>query len=204
MVVYMERLLRPKEAAETLGISVRWLQEMDRDGKIKCIRTSGNRRRILLSEVNRLMGERNIRKVAVYARVSSQDQKEDLVKQKQLLLQNYPDADVYFDIRSGLKFDRKGFIELLKAVEQSRVSKVVVVHEDRLARFGIDLLRHIFLTYGTEIEILNNKEKGTPEEELAKDLITIITSFSARLYGLRSHKTKKLLHTAREVIKSEQ
>jgi predicted site-specific integrase-resolvase len=90
---------------------------------------------------------------------------------------------------------------VLHAVEQRRVSKVVVVHEDRLARFGVDLLRQVFAAYGTTIEVLEPKTTASPEAELAADLIAIITSFSARLYGMRSHKTKKPVTTAREVMK---
>jgi predicted site-specific integrase-resolvase len=93
---------------------------------------------------------------------------------------------------------------MLEAVQQGRVSKVVVVYEDRLVRFGVDLLRKIFKSYGTELEVLESTLTGTPEEELVKDLISIITSFSARLYGLRSHKTQKLIAVAREVTGDEE
>jgi len=79
---------------------------------------------------------------------------------------------------------------------------VVVAYEDRLARFGVDLVRQVFAAYGTTLEVLDPTPKGTPETELANDLIAIITSFSARLYGLRSHKTKRLLSETRKVIHS--
>jgi len=77
----------------------------------------------------------------------------------------------------------------------------VVADENRLARFGVDLLRQVFAAYGTTLEVLEPKPKDTPETELANDLIAIITSFSARLYGLQSHKTRTLLATARAVVK---
>ncbi len=198
----METLLRPKDAAKQLGVSVRTLQRMDEYGKLKVVRTTGNRRRIPESEVHRLMGLNNIRVPVLYARVSTHGQKDDLERQIQRLKQAYPEAELFCDIRSGLKFDRPEFIKLLEAVQQGRVSKVVVVYEDRLARFGVDLLRRLFKAYNAELEVLETTLMGTPEEELAKDLVSIITSFSARLYGLRSHKTKRLIATAREVIKS--
>ncbi len=112
-----------------------------------------------------------------------------------------PEAEIHTDIRSGLKFDRPGFLAVLKAVQERRVSRVVVAYEDRLARFGVDLLRQVFAAYGTTLEVLDPKPKETPESELANDLIAIITSFSARLYGLRSHKTKRLLSEARKAMK---
>jgi len=200
----MEILLRPKDAAKRLGISVKTIQRMDKVGTLKVVRTPNNRRRIPESEVHRLMGLNQIRVPVLYARVSTHSQKEDFERQIQHLKQTYPDTELFSDIRSGLKFDRPGFLKVLEAVQQNRVSKVVVIYEDRLARFGVDLLRKIFKSYGTELEVLETTLKGTPEEELAKDLITIITSFSARLYGLRSHKTKKLIATTQELIKSEE
>lgn len=199
----MEILLSPKDAAKRLGLSVRTIQRMDKAGVLKVVRTVNNRRRIPESEVHRLMGLNEIRVPVLYGRVSSQAQKDDLERQTQRLKQTYPEAELFSDIRSGLKFDRPGFLQVLEAVQQHRVSKVVVVYEDRLARFGVDLLRKVFKSYGTELEILDVTPTGTPEEELAKDLISIVTSFSARLYGLRSHKTKKIIECTREVMKSE-
>lgn len=197
----MDILLRPGEAARRLGLTVTTIQRMDRAGKLRVVRTTGNQRRVPESEVHRLMGEREIREPMLYARVSSHGQKDDLERQKERLLRTHPGAELQFDIRSGLKFDRPGFLRVLKAVQERHVSRVVVVHEDRLARFGVDLLRQVFAAYGTTLEVMEPKLSDTPEHELAQDLIAIITSFSARLYGLRSHKTKQLLASTRAVLK---
>ena len=198
----MDILLRPGEAARRLGLTVTTLQRMDRAGRLRVVRTMGNRRRVPESEVHRLMGEREVRAPVLYARVSSHGQKDDLERQKERLLRTHPGAELQFDIRSGLKFDRPGFLRVIQAVQERRVSRVVVVHEDRLARFGVDLLRQVFAAYGTVLEVMEPKSADTPKHELAQDLIAIITSFSARLYGLRSHKTKQLLASARAVVKS--
>jgi putative resolvase len=197
----MDILLRPGEAARRLGLTVTTLQRMDRAGRLRVVRTMGNQRRIPESEVHRLMGEREQRLPILYARVSSHGQKEDLERQKERLQRAFPGAEMYTDIRSGLQFDRPGFLAVLKAVQERRVSRVVVAYEDRLARFGVDLLRQVFAAYGTTLEVLDPKPKETPEPELANDLIAIITSFSTRLYGLRSHKTKRLLSEARKAMK---
>lgn len=198
----MDILLRPGEAARRLGLTVTTLQRMDRTGKLRVVRTTGNQRRIPESEVHRLMGKREVREPMLYARVSPQSQKDDLERQKELLPRTHPGAEHQFDIRSGLKFDRPGFLRVLKAVQERRVSRVVVIHEDRLARFGGDLLRQAFAAYGTTLEVMDPEPTETPVHELAQDLIAIITSFSARLYGLRSHKTKQLLPTTRAVVKA--
>ena len=195
-------LLRPGEAARRLGVTVWTLQSWDRRGRLRTVRTDGGRRRIPESEVHRLMGEREVRAPILYARVSSHGQKEDLERQKERLLRTHPGAGLQFDIRSGLKFDRPGFLRVLKAVQERRVSRVVVVHEDRLARFGVDLLRQVFAAYGTTLEVMEPKPAETPKHELAQDLIAIITSFSARLYGLRSRKTQQLLASTRAVLKA--
>ena len=196
-----ELLLRPAEVARKLGVHVKTLQRMDKEGRIRVVRTPGGRRRFPESEVHRLMGEREDRHPVLYARVSSHGQKEDLERQKERLQRAFPGAELHTDIRSGLKFDRPGFLAVLKAVQERRVSRVVVAYEDRLARLGVDLLRQVFAAYGTTLEVLDPTPKDTPESELANDLIAIITSFSARLYGLRSPKTKRLLAEARKVVR---
>ncbi len=196
-----ELLLRPAEVARKLGVHVKTLQRMDKEGRIRVVRTPGGRRRFPESEVHRLMGEREDRHPILYARVSSHGHNEDLERQKERLQRAFPGAELHTDIRSGLKFDRPGFLAVLQAVQQRRVSRVVVAYEDRLARLGVDLLRQVFAAYGTTLEVLDPTPKDTPKSELANDLIAIITSFSARLYGLRSPKTKRLLAEARKVVR---
>jgi len=195
-------LLRPKDAAKMLGVTTTTLRAMDKRGELLPVRTSGNQRRFNEDDVKKLMGIREVRVVAIYARVSSQGQKDDLKRQIELLKSKYIDAELYTDICSGLKFDRKGFEHLLQSVQSHRISKVVIVHKDRLARFGFDLLEKVFSGYGTVIEVIELDAQTSPQDELVKDLISIITSFSARLYGLRSHKTKKILSDIKKELNS--
>ena len=79
------------------------------------------------------------------------------------------------------------------------VSKVIVAYSDRLTRFGFKILEEFFKSYGTEIVVINEKEK-TPQEELIEDLITIISHFAGKLYGIRSHKYKKVVECAKKLI----
>lgn len=83
----------------------------------------------------------------------------------------------------------------------NRISKLYVTYEDRLARFGFDILSWICSKHGTEIVVLNWRKAISLHKELVQDLIAIITSFSAELYGLRSHKTNKLLKAVKEATK---
>lgn len=66
----------------------------------------------------------------------------------------------------------------------------MVTHEDRLLRFGVDLIRHLCRFVKTELKVLMLPPEKTFEEELAKDVITLMTVFCARLYGRRSRKAK--------------
>lgn len=88
----MDILFRPGEAARRLGLTVTTLQRMDRTGKLRVVRTTGNQRHIPESEVHHLIGETEVRKSMLYARVSSQGQKDDLERQKELLPRTHPGA----------------------------------------------------------------------------------------------------------------
>ena len=110
---------------------------------------------------------------------------------------------MYSDIRSGLNLKRKDLLRLLDDVLSRKVSRIYVTYEDRLARFGFDLLSWVCGRYGTEIVVINSREAVSPQEEMVQDLIAIITSFSAKLYGLRSHKTRELLQSVKEVTSSQ-
>jgi putative resolvase len=99
-----------------------------------------------------------------YARVSS-TKKDDLEGQKQLLRsyakdKGYGEIQILSDVGSGLNENRKGFLRLLEMVTERKISKVIIVYEDRLTRFGFETLRKMFQAFGTAIE-----------EELVEDLI---------------------------------
>jgi len=70
------------------------------------------------------------------------------------------------------------------------VREIVVTHKDRLCRFAFDLIEGIVKRGDGKILVLDQKETS-PEEELVNDLLSIVTVFSSRLYGLRSHKLKR-------------
>lgn len=192
-------MYQPKDASKMLGVTVKTIQTWDKQGKIKCIRTPSNRRLIPESEIKRIQGEKEIRNVYLYARVSTYGQRKDLNTQISVLKMRYPNAKLYQDIASGMNFKRKGLKKLLDDVRNQRVSTVVVVHKDRLTRFGFDFFEEIFGWFGSYIEVLETKTE-TPNEELVSDMIAIITSFTSRLYGMRSHKSKKIIDTTKAII----
>ena len=145
------------------------------------------------------------RKTIAYARVSSHDQKDDLERQKQVLelycaRQGWT-FEVIADLGSGMNYRNKGLKRLLDAIIYGSVGRLVISHKDRLLRFGAELVFAICEAQGVEVVILNQGEDTTFEEDLAKDVLEIITVFSARLYGSRSHRNQKLLDGVRKAVK---
>ena len=83
-------------------------------------------------------------------------------------------------------------------VAERKVSKVIIVYEDRLTRFGFKTLRKMFQAFGTEIEVINSEEN--PREELVEDLITIVSHFAGKLYGMRSHKYEEVVEGVKRLL----
>ena len=199
----MERLYSMKEASKLLGVHIRTIQKWDKAGKIRCVRTVGGKRRVPESEIKRILGFHEERKIIGYARVLSHTQKDDLERQIELIkryaMERNWEIEILKDMGSGLKEDRKSFQKLLKMVMNKEVSKVIVAYSDRLTRFGFKTLEQFFKSYETEIVVINREEK-TSQEELVKDLITIISHFAGKLYGMKSHKYRKVVEGAKKLI----
>jgi putative resolvase len=133
-----------------------------------------------------------------YARVSSHDQKNDLIRQIQVLEafsgSNGWQFETIQDLGSGLNYSKKGLRKLLTRILKGDIGRLVITHKDRLLRFGAELVFAICEEMETEVVILNKSaEELSFEQELVQDMISLVTVFSARLYGARSHKNKKLI-----------
>ncbi len=198
----MERLYTLKEAKKLLGVQTRAIQQWDRDGKIKVIRTPGGRRRIPESEILRIQGEtKQAGKVVGYARVSSESQKDDLNRQIEILKsKGIKGEEILHDIGSGLNEKRRNYRKLLKMVMNREISKIVVTYPDRLTRFGFDTLTDYFSYFGVSVEVINENAYQSPQEELVKDLITLVAHFSGKLYGMRSHKQKEVMENVKNIL----
>ena len=140
-----------------------------------------------------------LKKTIGYARVSTREQKEDLLRQKQLLelfcVKHGWTYEILSDIGSGINYNKKGLYNLLDLLLSDEIERLVIVHKDRLLRFGSELIFTICELKNIEVIMINQGNSISFEEELTKDVLEIITVFSARLYGSRSHKTKKLIDT---------
>lgn len=200
----MEKLYSIKDAKQLLGVKTRTIQQWDREGKLKVIRTLGGRRRIPESEILKLQGEKlpnSITKIIGYARVSSESQKDDLNRQITLIkTKGINDEDILHDIGSGLNEKRRNYKKLLKMVMNCEISRVIITYPDRLTRFGFDTLTNYFSYFGVDIEVINENVYKSPQEELVQDLITLVAHFSGKLYGMRSHKQKEVVENVKNLF----
>ncbi|WP_300653108.1 IS607 family transposase [Hydrogenophaga sp.] len=209
----MSRKLVPiQEAADALGVSAQTLRRWEREGRlIADERTAGGRRRYDLARLKpeQFHADReSLRKTVAYARVSSHDQKADLERQKQVLeiycaRQGWT-FEVIADLGSGMNYNKKGLKRLLDAIIDGDVGRLVITHKDRLLRLGAELVFAICQAKNVEVVILNQGEDTTFEEDLAKDVLEIITVFSARLYGSRSRKNQKLLDGVKQAVEASE
>ncbi|MBS7609289.1 IS607 family transposase [Candidatus Bathyarchaeota archaeon] len=206
----LEKHYTMKEASRILGVSVRRLQIWNKEGKIKCIRTVGGRRRIPESELKRILGIKDAdvsRKTAIYVRVSSHDQKQrgDLDRQKQGLLEyakskGYEVVAVLEDVASGLNENRKSLNKLFEMVEKREVGTIIIGFKDRLTRFGFEYLERYFASHGVRIEVVDGEEPKDAYQELLEDLLALVSSFAGKLYGLGSHKYEKVVESVKQLF----
>ena len=154
-----------------------------------------------MSDVLKLQGKQldsnTTSKVAIYCRVSSQDQKSkgDLDRQKCRVLEycvkkNYEVGFILDEVGSGLNDNRKKFHNLLDLITNKKINKVVVEHKDRLTRFNFEIIKKLAKGFSVDIEVIDVELNKTFEEELISDIVSLMTSFSARLYGKRSSRNK--------------
>ncbi|MEM4056449.1 MAG: IS607 family transposase [Thermoplasmatales archaeon] len=199
-----EKLYTIKGGKNLLGVTTWTNQQWDSQGKIKSVRTVGEHGRIPESEIKRILGLKEERIFVGYASVSSSTQGDDLERQKQLISnyakeKGYGDIQVLTDIGPGHKENRKSFLKHLNMISERRISKVIIAYEDRLTRFGIETLKKMVTTFGTEIGVIKHEE-NIPQEEFVEDLITIVSYFAGKLYGMRSHRYREVIESVKKLV----
>lgn len=107
--------------------------------------------------------------------------------------------EIIEDLGSGLNYGKRGLKRLIRLITESKVERLVLTHKDRLLRFGSELIFSLCQQFGTEVVIINRTEDSSFEEDLAQDVLEIITVFSARLYGSKSHKNKKIIEELKDI-----
>jgi putative resolvase len=185
----------PAQFAKRIGVSVKTIQKWDRLGILPAKRTITNRRYYTDSDLAAALGLPRVqrdRRTVAYCRVSRQAQQPDVAHQKSILEQYCQQQGIEVDewimeIGSGLNFKRKQFLRLVDQILEGEIERVILAHQDRLARFGYSLLVHLCHTHHCQLVVMNT-ELLSPEQELVQDLITITQCFSRRLSGLRNYR----------------
>ena len=196
-------ILKVTEASKYIGVSINTLKTLANNGKIKTFKTDGGHRRFRVEDLDLFSGkvtEKKEKVTVVYARCSTAKQKENLERQKDRLMKHAESQGYKYividEIASGINEKRKGLHKLLNMAFQGKIERVLIEYKDRIARFGYEYLWSIFRNLGIKVEIMENREKKY-EEELAEDIMKILTCYSARYYGARGGRKKKI-----EVVES--
>ena len=129
-----------------------------------------------------------------YIRVSTNGQKDDLKRQREVMESLYKDYKIIEDIGSGLNLNKKGLRKIIDLAINGKINKLVIAHKDRLVRFGYELIEDLIKKYSNgEIIIINEKEKNkNPQEELVNDVLQIMNVYVAKMNGLRRYKKKDI------------
>jgi len=207
------KYLPGNKASEILGVHQRTLHLWDKNNKIEVVRGPGGKRfynvekylkeqGLICQSVNKTKGEIKCTKIEeldkikervkiCYARVSSFGQNDDLERQKKVLKEMYPENLLIEDIGSGINLTKRGLLKIIDLGIKGKIEELVVVHKDRLARFGYDLIEHIIKIYSSgKIIVINEKKEIEPEEEMVQDVLQIMNVFVAKMNGRRKYKGK--------------
>ncbi len=189
------------EVLKLLKITRPTLTKYVKNGTIKVV-VQGNGRYIYDDNSVYTFLNKNIsRKTVIYARVSTQKQKNDLVNQVDLL-KNYCFSNgilinqIYKDIASGISFkNRKEFFEMLDYIIQGKIETVIISYKDRLSRVGFELFSHLFSKFGAKIIVIS--EVGSEKldsKEIFEEIVSLLHSYSMKLYSsMRKKKVQEII-----------
>lgn len=188
------------KVAEMFGVTTQTIRNWSKCGILTEVRTLGGHRRFDKEQVEMLSGKEKQEQeklTIVYSRVSSHDQKDDLVRQSEELQaycqqENITNVKVIEDLGSGVNYKKKGLRELIASVVLGKVKRIVISYKDRLVRFGSELVEEICRLMDVEIVTLHAQESKDFEQMLVEDVLMIMTVYSSKIYGRRSHQKNKV------------
>ncbi|MBR4097650.1 MAG: IS607 family transposase [Campylobacter sp.] len=193
--------MKSNEVLKLLKISRVTLCKYVKNGKIRVEKEPNGYYKYNDEDVYKILGKGDDGRLnVIYARVSTAKQKQDLENQianniAYLNSQGIKVDKIYSDIKSGMSLDRKGFMELLSDVMDYKIKSVYISYKDRLARLSYELVTKLFNDYGTTIEIINNCESKSLEQELFEDIMQTIHSFSMKMYSKRKIAKKLMVES---------
>lgn len=202
----MSKIYRIDEFAKRIGRAKSTIRRWEDEGKIQVKRLPSGHRYFDESDVRTILGGIPQRRdTVVYCRVSNAGQKDDLGSQVKAMEAYCLGAGIAVDewiqeVGGGMNFKRKKFLGLIDRIMRGEVARLMVAHKDRLMRFGFDVFAHIAAGNGCEV-IVVNQPSLSPEQEVVEDLMSIIHTFSCRLYGMRRYK-KIIQEDFPEIVKA--
>ena len=194
------------ELARMIGKQTRTVQSYCIRGNINSIIIPSGKRIISRNEVIKYLRSSNLlyeddnRIDLIYARVSTNEQKNrgDLDRQieyitREIITKNPKNLKIFSEVGSGLNDARRELKKILDMVMDDKIDRIFVLYKDRLTRFGFNYLEQICNKFGTKIIIVSEEiQEKSIQEELAEDIISIIHSFSGKLYGMRNKIKEKI------------
>ncbi len=208
-------MLPIRKAIQELGVHPNTLRRWENEGKITPHRTQAGQRRYNIADIRALLQAnaaadaanadnaadngaaaaaavvdpepKPVENKVVYCRVSSAKQRADLQRQQTFMQRKYPTYEVVSDVSSGTHYNRPGMQRLLERIMRREITAIAAYSKDRIGRFGYDLFARICEFHGVELIIIKS-EDNSPQEELADDIITIVTSFAAKAHGMRKYR----------------
>ena len=167
-----------------------------KSGKIKATRLTNGYWDYDDDSVYELVGLKDQRKVVVYSRVSTNNQKKSLESQIEANIKwanknGYKIDEVYQDIASGMNFDRNDFKKMIMNVMKRKIKTIIISHKDRFSRISFDVWNEICKEFDCNIVVINNVENE--EKEIFQDIISLIHYFTMKMYSKRKHKKLELI-----------
>jgi len=203
-------MLSISAAADFIGVCTKTLRRYESRNLITPLRTPGGHRRYSMLVLERFLEQHmnsvktkekfnpHATSVAIYARISSHEQKQkgDLDRQVGVLTEYCKQnalspIKTFTDVGSGLNTGRNGLRKLLHDVKKGTLTKIIIVYKDRLTRFGYEFIEEYCTIFGVPITPVQAKPNQSAHEGLTEDIISLMASFSGKLYGMRSAEKKK-------------
>lgn len=193
--------------AKKVGLTTASLRRMHESGE--CIPyhiTKGGTRYYSLDQLKDFSTSDKKKKLVIgYCRVSNLSQKDDLEIQtnniKSYMYAKGYEFEIISDIGSGIDYKKKGLQELLNKINDQDISKIIILHKDKLIGFGFELIEYLCKINDVEIEIIDNTEQS--KKEMSDNLVQIVTIFANCLYGQQSKKTKQLINGVKQNVSNK-
>jgi len=199
----MSNLLTIKKAAEQLSVSDETLRNWEKDKKIEPVYTVGGHRRYKQEDIDKMAGvireqPKSKNRCVIYARVSTTDQKShgDLERQvgrlsTEAISRGYMVVSVLNEVASGMNDKRIKLAKLMTMAVNKEIDIVLIEHKDRLTRFMYEFLVVFFRSHSVEIVYTTETLGASFEQELVEDILSLMASFSAKIYSKRAKENRK-------------